>query len=76
MCSVEDEIPILSLPVWRPSQVYSVHSSFGRITAVKSSGTPMSNARSAAPSVQEYYGTLECRLGYRLLPGNARHCGY
>lgn len=27
------------------------------------------------PSVQEYYTSLESRLGYRILLGNTRHCG-
>ena len=28
------------------------------------------------PSVQEYYGTIESRVGYRLLLGGTRHFGY
>ncbi|OQO15272.1 hypothetical protein B0A48_00655 [Cryoendolithus antarcticus] len=34
------------------------------------------NDGSATPSVEQYYSSLESRLGYWLLLGNARHCGY
>jgi sterol 24-C-methyltransferase len=33
------------------------------------------NHSSDNPTVQEYYSSLESRLGYRLLLGNSRHCG-
>ncbi|KAK0276513.1 hypothetical protein LTR35_010376 [Friedmanniomyces endolithicus] len=36
----------------------------------------LANRGSASPSVEEYYNGLESRLGYWLLLGNARHCGY
>lgn len=36
----------------------------------------LANRGTKAPSVQEYYTSLESRLGYWLLLGNARHCGY
>nr|OQO28923.1 hypothetical protein B0A51_03943 [Rachicladosporium sp. CCFEE 5018] len=36
----------------------------------------MTNDGSATPSVKQYYSSLESRLGYWLLLGNARHCGY
>lgn len=29
----------------------------------------------AGPSVEEYYSSVESRLGYFLILGNARHCG-
>ncbi|EMC97623.1 hypothetical protein BAUCODRAFT_33346 [Baudoinia panamericana UAMH 10762] len=36
----------------------------------------MTNKSVTTPSVQEYYSSLESRLGYWLLLGNARHCEY
>ncbi|KAJ4520089.1 hypothetical protein HRR83_002052 [Exophiala dermatitidis] len=35
----------------------------------------IANDGAANPSVQEYYSSLESRLGYWLLLGNTRHCG-
>ena len=35
----------------------------------------IANNGSDKPTVEEYYNTLESRLGYWLLLGNARHCG-
>ena len=35
----------------------------------------IANNGAAYPSVEEYYSSLESRLGYWLLLGNARHCG-
>lgn len=38
------------------------------------SGSAPSNPTN--PTVQDYYDTIETRLGYKLLLGNTRHCGY
>ena len=35
----------------------------------------LANKSNARPSVEEYYSSLESRLGYFLILGNARHCG-
>lgn len=35
----------------------------------------IANKGTESPSVEEYYSSLESRLGYWLLLGNARHCG-
>lgn len=35
----------------------------------------IATTRSDSPSVQEYFSSIESRLGYRLLLGNTRHCG-
>lgn len=35
----------------------------------------LANNGSLRPSVEEYYSSLESRLGYFLILGNARHCG-
>lgn len=35
----------------------------------------LANKGAARPSVEEYYSSLESRLGYFLILGNARHCG-
>ncbi|KAK6438381.1 hypothetical protein LTR95_005419 [Oleoguttula sp. CCFEE 5521] len=36
----------------------------------------VTNDGAATPSVEQYYSSVESRLGYWLLLGNARHCGY
>ncbi|KAK0920050.1 hypothetical protein LTR91_009564 [Friedmanniomyces endolithicus] len=36
----------------------------------------LANGGSATPSVEDYYNSLESRLGHWLLLGNARHCGF
>ncbi|KAK3066072.1 hypothetical protein LTR53_017718 [Teratosphaeriaceae sp. CCFEE 6253] len=36
----------------------------------------IANRGTVAPSVEEYYTSRESRLGYWLLLGNARHCGF
>jgi len=35
----------------------------------------VANSGNNKPTVEEYHSSLESRLGYRILLGNARHCG-